>query len=374
MRLAAPTDQASSSPMNRNLLLLALLAAPMACSSAPPSVEAPASTAAATPPPVETVAATPPPAATTAPVAEPTAEEKKKAEDKRQLDADRAQFEAEMKAELPRWTPELHAEAKALAAKTYPNAKAALDAVLKGKHRKPGHPERDKDRHPAETLTFFGFKPTMTVFEFGPGEGWFTELLAPALAAKGKLIVNTTDPNGPPEARGTFYAQRLQRILGVAPELFGKVESIVVESAKPDLKLQGTVDLALVFRSMHGWHNNKLTATWLAEIHEALKPNGVLGIEQHRAKDDANPDESSKKGYLPEAFVIKEVEAAGFKLQSKSEVNANPRDTKDYAEGVWALPPTFRMKDKDHDKYAAIGESDRMTLKFVKVTAKPAKK
>jgi predicted methyltransferase len=112
---------------------------------------------------------------------------------------------------------------------------------------------------------------------------------------------------------------------------------------------------------------------WLAEIQKALKPNGVLGIEQHRAKADANPEESAKKGYLPEKWVIEKVEAAGFKLAGKSEVNANAKDTKDYEGGVWNLPPSYRLGDKDREKYAAIGESDRMTLKFTKV-AKAAPK
>ena len=116
-------------------------------------------------------------------------------------------------------------------------------------------------------------------------------------------------------------------------------------------------------------HNNKQLDTWLGELHRALRPKGVLAVEQHRAKPDASPDESSKKGYLPEKWVIEKVEGAGFKLAAKSELNANPKDTKDHPEGVWSLPPTLRQGDKDRDKYVAIGESDRMTLKFVKVAA-----
>ena len=247
----------------------------------------------------------------------------------------------------------------------------ALDAVLAAKYRKPGNAARDQYRHPRETLTFFGWKPTMTVFEYGPGEGWFTELLAPALASKGKLLVNTGDVKGPAEQRSTFYAQRLQRFLETSPEAYGKVQSVLVaDSNKPALGLDGTVDMFLVMRGMHGWMRQKLTTAWLAEIHKALKPNGILGIEAHRAKADANPEDAVKTGYLPEAWVIAQVEAAGFKLAGKSEVNANPKDTKDYPEGVWTLPPSFELKDKDHDKYAAIGESDRMTLKFTRVAAK----
>jgi predicted methyltransferase len=126
------------------------------------------------------------------------------------------------------------------------------------------------------------------------------------------------------------------------------------------------VDAVVVMRAMHNLHRDKLLPGFLAETFKALKPGGVLGVEQHRAKPDAKPDESAEKGYLPEDFVIKTVEAAGFKLEGKSEVNANPKDTKDYPEGVWTLPPTLELGDKDRAKYTAIGESDRMTLKFVK--------
>ena len=143
---------------------------------------------------------------------------------------------------------------------------------------------------------------------------------------------------------------------------------MLVDSRVPRLPsgMEGKLDMVLLCRELHGLHRNKLMAGLVAEIFRVLKPGGVLGVEQHRAKPDANPDESAKMGYLPEAWVIQQIEAAGFKLAGKSEINANPRDTKDYAEGVWTLPPSFELKDKDRAKYAAIGESDRMTLKFVK--------
>ena len=355
--------------MKLNLLVLALLAAPIACAAeAPlPPVEPPP------PPPAPVVTAAPTTVATPAPAPEPTAEEKKKAADMKELADDRAKSEAEAKAELARWTPEMHAEAKALASKTYASPKAALDAVVAAKYRKPSNAARDAFRHPKETLTFFGFKPTMTVLEYGPGEGWYTELLAPALTSKGKLLVTSNDPKGPVDQRGTMYGQRLQSFLETSPEAYGKVERIMLtDPNKPALNLKESVDLVLVFRGMHGWMRQKLAPAWLAEIHAALKPNGVLGIEQHRAKADAKAEDATKTGYLPEAWVIEQVEAAGFKLAGKSEVNANPKDTKDYPEGVWTLPPTYELKDKDHDKYAAIGESDRMTLKFVKVAPKAA--
>lgn len=337
----------------------------MACGSPPPAAE-PTSDPQPAPDPA--------PVATVEPKVEPppelTPEEKKKAEDQKKLAEDRKKMLADHEAELARWTPELRAEAKALAEKVYPSSRAALTTLLASKHRQPGHPERDVQRHPKETLELFGFKPTQTVLEYGPGEGWFTELLAPALAAKGKLIVTNTDPKGPATERSTFYGERLQKFLSTSPELFGKVQQVVIDSKAPKLGLEGTVDLVMVMRGLHGMHNNKVLDTWLAEFHTALKPKGILGIEQHRAKPDADVATASKQGYLPEKWVIEQVEAAGFKLVQKSEINANKKDTTDHPDGVWTLPPTLRMGDKDREKWIAIGESDRMTLKFMKVEKK----
>jgi predicted methyltransferase len=354
--------------MKRVLLLpaLSLCLVAAACGGEPPVVNAP-------PPPATVEPPAPPPAPTAEAKPEPTPEEKKKAEQLEALQKDKTKAEADHKAEMARWTPELHAEAKAFADKTFPSGKAAIQAAMAAKFRKPEDAARDKYRHPAETLDFFGFKPTQTVLEFGPGEGWYTELLAPALAKKGKLLVTNTDPNGPAEDRSTFYGQRFKMFLETSPEAFGKVETVNIDNKSPSLPQDGNVDLIIVARELHGMVNQGKLNDWLAQFYKALKPNGVLGIEEHRAKADAEPQESAKKGYLPEKWTIQQIEAAGFKLAGKSEVNANPKDTKDYADGVWTLPPSYRLGDKDHDKYAAIGESDRMTLKFVKV-AKPAAK
>jgi predicted methyltransferase len=210
----------------------------------------------------------------------------------------------------------------------------------------------------------------MTVLDIGPGEGWYAELLAPALAKKGKYLATSGDPNGPLDQRGTFYAQRFKAFLDKAPEVYGKVQTVVIDSKAPKFALDGTVDMVLVMREVHGMVNGGTLTTWLGEILRALKPGGVLGIEEHRAPADANPTESAKKGYVPEKWLIDQIESAGFKLATKSEINANPKDTKDYDKGVWTLPPTLTLKDKDRDKYLAIGESDRMTLKFVKPAAK----
>lgn len=337
----------------------------VACAGAPEAVPPPPPPAVEAPPPV----AEAPPPAPVAP-AEPSPEQLKQEKERKQLEADRAKLASDNQAELARFTPELRTQAKALAEKNYGSTRTALSAALASKHRKPGNAERDRDRHPLEMLEFFGLKPSSVALEYGPGEGWCTELLAPVLAKKGKLFVTMTDPNGPKDQRSSYYGERTKLFLERLPEAYGKVEQITIDSKAPALGLEGTLDLVLLMRGAHGMHNNKTLGLHLAEFHRALKPKGVLGIEQHRAKPDANPDETSKQGYLPEAWLIQTVEAAGFKLAAKSEINANPRDTKDYPEGVWTLPPTLRLGDQGREKYLAIGESDRMTLKFVKVEAK----
>lgn len=317
---------------------------------APPAQAAPAKAAPAKAPPL-------------------TAEEQKAAAEKEKLARDFATLEEDHKSELNRLTPELRASLKPLAEKTYPSTRAALKAALAGAQRKPGHAARDAQRHPRETLEFFGLKPNQNVLEVGPGEGWYTELLAPTLAKNGKLFVTQFDPNGSKDQRPTLYGLRTKYFLEELPEVYRKVEPVVVDMAAPKFSLDGKLDSVLLIRGAHGLVNNKLLTPWLAEFHRALKARGILGIEQHRAAAGKSADETSQHGYLPEAFVIEQVEAAGFKLAAKSEINANPKDTKNYPEGVWSLPPTLREGEKDRDKYMGIGESDRMTLRFVKVEA-----
>lgn len=296
----------------------------------------------------------------------PSAEEIARADAAKKLEADRVRLKENHATEVARWTPALRAEANALASKTFATGRTAIQAALRASYRKSGNVQRDGQRHPLETLEFFGLQPTMTVLEYGPGEGWYTELLAPILAKKGKLLVTNTDPKGPTEQRSTYYGERVQLLLESAPELYGKVETITFDPKAPKLGLEGKLDLALIIRGLHGMVNAGTLEAWLGEVHTALEPKGVLGIVQHRARPDATPEESSKQGYLPEAWVIEKCEAAGFSLSKKSEINANPRDTKDYAGGVWTLPPSLSLGDLDREKYVAIGESDRMTLKFVK--------
>lgn len=350
-------------------VLAASFLAAVACAApaAPPPAAPPPAAPAPEPAPVVSPVVAPAPVA--APP-EPTPEEKKKAEDARKLEGDWNKLREKHAAELSRLTPELRASVKALVEKPYPSSRAALTAALAGKHRAPGNSERDAHRHPLEMLEFFGLKPTHAVLEYGPGEGYYTELLAPLLAAKGKLSVTMTDPNGPKTERSTLYGERTKLFLERLPEAYGKVATVVVDPKAPKLGADATYDFVFLARGVHGMHNAKTLDTWLLEFQRVLKPGGVLAVEQHRAAPDQNPDESAKKGYVPEKWVIARVEAAGFKLAAKSELNANPKDTKDYPEGVWALPPTLRLGETDKAKYLAIGESDRMTLKFTKVGKK----
>jgi predicted methyltransferase len=278
-----------------------------------------------------------------------------------------AKARADDEVERARWTPELTQAAAALRDRDFKDTRRALEAILASEHRAPGHRERDAHRRPLETLAFFGIEPTMTVVEVGAGGGWYTELLAPLLARRGKLIVVSFDPDGSPEVMTTVYGQRLAMFLARSPELYGAVQFAIIEP--PDLITFGpddSADLALAFREMHGWQRRGQMDAYLAAVHRVLKDGGTFGVVQHRAADDARPEESAEQGYLPQPWLIERVEAAGFELAGASEINANPKDTKDYPKGVWTLPPNLREGETDRDRYLAIGESDRMTLKFVK--------
>lgn len=344
-------------------LSLLLLGLPLLGCGSPAESQPPAQP----PPPAEATPSESAAAPEATPEPGPSEEELKKAAELKQLEAEYAELEKEHAAELQRLTPEIREKVKSLAEKGYASVNMALKGALASEHRRPDNKKRDKDRHPVQTLEFLGLRTSQTVLEYGPGDGWYTELLAPTLAKNGKLFITTSSPTGSRAERSTFYAKRTQLFLEALPEAYGKVETLLLESAEPKLPLEeAKLDVVLAFRVTHGMHNRGTLQAWLAEFHRVLKPKGVLGIEQHRAAPDADVDAASKLGYLPEAFVIAQVEQAGFKLAAKSEVNANPKDTKDHPEGVWALPPTLRLGDTDREKYEAIGESDRMTLKFTK--------
>lgn len=260
------------------------------------------------------------------------------------------------------------APSPAPATATHETIDAKLKTAMAGPQRFPKEVTRDVYRHPAETLEFFGLTDSMSVVELSPGAGWYTAILGPVLRDKGKLAVAGGDPNGPADAEGTRNAKKLQERFTQHPELFDKVETRIVNPKSVVLGPPDSADLVLTFRNFHNWVESGIDGQMLAAIVKVLKHGGILGVEDHRGKPDAKTDKKTvaDTGYLPEAYVIKTIEASGLKLAGKSEVNANPKDTKDYAGGVWTLPPTLSLGDKDRAKYEAIGESDRMTLRFVK--------
>nr|WP_315397449.1 methyltransferase [uncultured Duganella sp.] len=261
-------------------------------------------------------------------------------------------------------TTTLFAAAGALAAEA---TDAKLQAAIAATTRTPANVQRDVYRHPYETLSFFGIRPNMTVVELAPGAGWYTEILAPYLRENGKLILGGADLAGPDE-RERNSAQRVMARLNANP-VYNKVAlGVFSPPRKYEYAPAGSVDMVLTFRNIHNWiplgpENMK---TLFASVYTALKPGGVFGVVEHRLPASKTQDDTASSGYMHEKYVIGLAEAAGFKLAAKSEVNANPKDTADHKGGVWALPPTYANKDEDRAKYQAIGESDRMTLKFVK--------
>jgi len=243
-----------------------------------------------------------------------------------------------------------------------------LQAALNGAQRTEANRSRDGWRHPAATLAFFGIAPGMTVVELNPGSGWYTEILAPYLKAQGQLTVGLVDPASEDEADRKNFA-RFQKKLTDNPAVFSQVKTAVFEPPKK-LKFapDNSVDMVLTFRNVHNWvgFGDEQMTLLFKSVYHSLKPGGIFGVVDHRLPADQIQDASASSGYVSEAYVIRLAESAGFRLAGRSEINANPKDHADHKKGVWALPPTFANKDEDRQQYAEIGESDRMTLKFVK--------
>ncbi|WP_082563233.1 class I SAM-dependent methyltransferase [Pseudoxanthomonas sp. Root65] len=244
---------------------------------------------------------------------------------------------------------------------------AALDAALKGDWRDPKNAARDMYRHPKETLSFFGVTPTQTVVEITPGGGWYSEVLAPYLKNGGQYVAAVVDPASASEKSRGYYQRGLdglQKKFADAPAQFDKASVVKYNPTKPEFGAANSADVVLTFRNVHNWRSAGQAEGMFKGFFTALKPGGVLGVVEHRANQDVPADD--KSGYISEAQVIALAEAAGFRLDAKSEVNANPKDTKDHPNGVWTLPPSNNHPEADRAKYQAIGESDRMTLRFVK--------
>ena len=244
-----------------------------------------------------------------------------------------------------------------------------IDKAMTGAHRSDANKARDKYRHPKETLLFFGLKPDMTVVEVWPSAGWWTEILAPTLKERGQYYAAwfATQAKGAPDFLQELE-KRFDTMVAGRPELYGKViKTALLAPEYVDIAPKGSADMVLTFRNVHNWAKAGNADAMFKAFYDTLKPGGILGVKDHRAKPGTPFQRQIDSGYMTEAWVIETAQKAGFKLDNKSEINANPKDTADYPGGVWTLPPTLRnVSDADKAKYLAIGESDRMTLKFVK--------
>ena len=237
----------------------------------------------------------------------------------------------------------------------------ALARTIASPLRSPANRARDRYRHPAQVLDFFGLTAGETVLEIEPGAGYWTEILAPYLAGRGRYTAALASGSAFAEKESQAFLAKLKSNTAA----YGKT-AVIYFGASGQLGPANAQDLILSFRNLHNWMANGSAAVMLAGVHAALKPGGVFGIEDHRAPATQPQDEQAKDGYVREDYAIQLIEAAGLRLVARSEIGANPRDTKNYPDGVWDLPPVLRQGQTNRAKYLTIGESDRWTLKFVK--------
>jgi predicted methyltransferase len=254
----------------------------------------------------------------------------------------------------------------ALAAAGFATASSAADAALTAAVASPARPAaavaRDKSRHPVEELTFFGITPKMNVVELWPGGGYWTDILGPYLAPGGHYTI-ALPPAGGEEDSGV---NRFRARIAAEKDRLGTIHETTLGPGHFEIAPPGSADLVLTFRNLHNWMDDGYADQALAACFTALKPGGILGIEEHRGRNDVPQDPKGESGYVRQDYAIAMIKKAGFVLVGSSEINANPRDTKDWPKGVWTLPPSLAMGEKDRAKYIAIGEGDNFVLKFQK--------
>ena len=244
----------------------------------------------------------------------------------------------------------------------------ALQLAVDHPSRSPANAARDKYRNPVATLQFFEVTPSSTVVEISPGGGWYTEILAPLLAAHGTYYA----AHFPADSSSDYYKRSRAGFVEklAANPVYNRVQLTEFAPGNSSaIAPAGSADVVLTFRNLHNWYGNGGDAGMLSifkDFYKALKPGGVLGVVEHRLPADKMTGDWQKSGYFPQALTVSLAELAGFVFEAASEINANPKDTADHPGGVWTLPPVLRLKEQDKDKYLAIGESDRMTLKFRK--------
>jgi predicted methyltransferase len=239
----------------------------------------------------------------------------------------------------------------------------ALAAAIASPARSPNFVARDAARHPAEELTFMGLKPSMTVVELWPGGGYWTEILGAYLAPQGHYYLAIESAG---DAEEDAVTTKLRGRIAAQGARFGKINETELGPKQFDIAPAGSADLVLTFRNLHNWMDGGFAEQAIAACFKALKPGGILGIEEHRGRNDKPQDPKAKDGYVRQDYTIALMKKAGFKQLGSSEINANPKDTKDWVDGVWTLPPTLSQKDKDREKYLAIGEADNFVMTFQK--------
>jgi predicted methyltransferase len=228
------------------------------------------------------------------------------------------------------------------------DVEALIDQAMTGSHRSDANKARDKYRHPKETLLFFGLKPNMTVVEITPGAGWYTEILAPVMrgGVYYAAIFQITEKSSETQRNNDRIFRA--KLAGDA-DRYGKVQLSVLAPNAIQVAPAGSADMVLTFRNVHNWAKAGTADAMFKAFYDALKPGGILGVKDHRAKPDMPFEKQIESGYMTEVWVIETAQKAGFKLESKSDINANPKDSKDHPSGVWTLPPTLRLGEKDRE-------------------------
>jgi predicted methyltransferase len=247
-----------------------------------------------------------------------------------------------------------------------------LEQLAQNEHRSQSNRKRNEFRHPAQTLDFFGITPSMNVTELWPVKGWYTEILGPYLKDTGQLtIANFKTLSNSEDKKSNYYAKlgrKLSARINNESTYFGSVLEVPYDPAiDGSFAMANSQDLIVAFRNIHNWDSDGVLKNVMTAAYDALKPGGILGVVEHKADQLSEMSSSAVVGYTDESYVIKVIESIGFRLAGRSGINANPKDTKNYPRGVYALPPTLAMGSLDREKYLAIGESDRMTLKFIKL-------
>src|SRR6202046_4174986 len=253
----------------------------------------------------------------------------------------------------------------------YASGAAAADAALTAAVASPARPAaavaRDKSRHPVEELTFFGISPKMNVVELWPGGGYWTDILGPYLAPSGHYTIALPAPGGEESAGVARFRARI----AAEKDRLGAIHETSLGPDHFDIAPPGSADLVLTFRNLHNWMYGGYAPQALAACYRALKPGGIFGIEEHRGRTDRPQDPKAKNGYVRQDYTIELATEAGFELIGSSEILANPRDTKDWIDGVWTLAPTLSQGDKGRDRYMAVGEADNFVLMFRKPRRHP---